>query len=213
MITSDTYFTTLTKSGLREELLKNTLLQLVHWGHDIFDSAMVSTATFISQKRRPTKTDLVHVFDVKGRKSFQDGIEYCVSQDIFKTSINSAVFVPSPLNLQINNLFADRHRKLLKDWWEKIETSRKIAKNAFSLSNYRNNLRAGTMTIIGLVTDGGQGLATANNGKFVGVLSHTKAAANIRESRIKKLMNSTAKNAPTIKCLETSRKSGNCLTI
>ncbi len=55
MITSDTYFTTLTKEGLRDEILKNTLLQLVHWGHDIFDSAMVSTATFISQKREPTK--------------------------------------------------------------------------------------------------------------------------------------------------------------
>ncbi len=124
---------------------------------------------------------------MKGRKSFRDGIGYSVSQDVFKTSINSAIFVPSPLNLQINKLFAERHRKLLKEWWEKIETSKKIAKNADSLSQYRNNLRAGTMTIIGLVTDGGQGLATANNGKYVGVYSHTKAAANIRISREKKL--------------------------
>jgi hypothetical protein len=39
------------------------------------------------------------------------------------------------------------------------------------------------------VTDGGQGLATANNGKYVGVLEGTKEADRIRETRVEKLFN------------------------
>ena len=40
---------------------------------------------------------------------------------------------------------------------------------------------------MGLVTDGGVGLQTGNNGKYVGVRRNTKAAQNILSSRVKKL--------------------------
>lgn len=44
------------------------------------------------------------------------------------------------------------------------------------------------MTIIGLVTDGGQGMATGNNGKFVGVKANTRLSFSIIESRPIKLL-------------------------
>ena len=186
-ITSDTYFTTLTKQNVRETLLKNTFVQLVHWGHDIFDSAMVSTATFISRKQECDKDHTFSVWDVKGKKSFAEALPYSIQQKVFASSINGAFFVPNELNLILNDKFAEKHKRLLDKWWDKIETSKKIAKNEAILDEYREKLKPGDLTLLGLITDGGQGLATANNGKYVGVLPHTKAAENIRSSRIKKL--------------------------
>ncbi|MFP4548261.1 MAG: DNA modification methylase, partial [Fidelibacterota bacterium] len=72
-------------------------------------------------------------------------------------------------------------------WWGKIRTSRDIAKNKTELEQYRKTLSPGDITLMGLITEGGQGLATANNGKFVGILSGTKLAENITLSRPKKL--------------------------
>jgi hypothetical protein len=54
------------------------------------------------------------------------------------------------------------------------------------LKKYRDGLKPGDVTLLGLITDGGQGLATANNGKYVGVLSTTKEATRIRETRVNK---------------------------
>ena len=55
------------------------------------------------------------------------------------------------------------------------------------LNRYRASLKSGDVTLIGLVTDGGQGMATGDNGKFVGVKTGTKQAASILESRPQKL--------------------------
>jgi len=41
---------------------------------------------------------------------------------------------------------------------------------------------------MGLITEGGQGLATANNGKYIGVLEGTKWAENVKKQRPQKLL-------------------------
>jgi tRNA1(Val) A37 N6-methylase TrmN6 len=187
MITPDTYFTTLTKKRLRNKILENTLLELVHWGHDIFDSAMVSTATFISKKKPPQKTDSLTIRDVKGKKTVSEASVFTVKQDIFASSINGAFFVPHKLNCTINDRFAKMHVALLVAWWNKISDSKKTNKNETILDLYRQQLRPGDMTLIGLVADGGQGLATGDNGRYVGVLATSKIADRIRISRMKKL--------------------------
>ncbi|MDQ0290433.1 Eco57I restriction-modification methylase domain-containing protein [Oligosphaera ethanolica] len=187
MITSDTYFTTLTKKRLREKILKNTLLQLVHWGHDIFETAMVSTATFISQKKPPAKNDTLKIIDVKGRKALSDASVFTLKQDIFNSSINGAFFVPHKLNCTINDKFLKKHAALLAEWWDKIVTSQKTVSNSNDLVSYRKNLKTGNCTLLGMVSDGGVGLQTGDNGRFVGVLSTSKIAKRIRLSRVKKL--------------------------
>jgi len=50
------------------------------------------------------------------------------------------------------------------------------------------SLKPGDITLLGLITEGGQGLATANNGKYIGVLEGTKLAANVRKQRPGKLL-------------------------
>src|SRR5690606_22438410 len=49
------------------------------------------------------------------------------------------------------------------------------------------SINAGKITLIGLLTDGGQGLATGNNGRFVGYRSSSRFAERCRETRVQKL--------------------------
>ena len=192
MITSDTYFTTLTKRSLRKKFLSYTILQLIHWGHDIFSSALVSTATFICQKCH-RKDAIISFYDVKGKKTIEEGTKYLIPQDRYSNSINGCFYVPTELCLGLNNRLAETHNKIIEEWWAKIETSRKIASNAKTLDAYRANLKEGDVTIIGLVTDGGQGMATGNNGKFVGVKANTRLSFSIIESRPIKLLEANRK--------------------
>ena len=186
MITSDTYFTTLTKTSLRKKFLSYSMLQIVHWGHDIFEDALVSTATFFCQKCCKEDTNITF-YDVKGKKTILDGTKYKIDQKEYSRSINGSFYVPTPLCIGINSILADKHNLLMKNWWNKIETSKKIAKNESELNKYRASLKPGDVTLIGLVTDGGQGMATGDNGKFVGVKAGTKQAGSIIESRPQKL--------------------------
>lgn len=87
--------------------------------------------------------------------------------------------------------FGKKVNKLLNEWWDKISTSRNIEKHKRELEEYRKSLRPGDITLLGLITEGGQGLATANNGKYVGVLDGTKWAENVRKQRPEKLLLAT----------------------
>ena len=186
MITSDTYFTTLTKTALRKKFLSYSMLQIVHWGHDIFEDALVSTASFFCQKCNKADT-IITFYDVKGKKTIMDGTKYQINQKEYSKSINGCFYVPTPLCMGLNSILADKHNSLMKNWWAKIETSKKISKNESELNRYRATLRSGDVTLVGLVTDGGQGMATGDNGKFVGVKAGTKQAASIIDSRPQKL--------------------------
>jgi hypothetical protein len=55
------------------------------------------------------------------------------------------------------------------------------------LQTYRNSLKPGDITLLGLITEGGVGIQTGNNGKFIGVLGGTKWANKVKEERAKKL--------------------------
>lgn len=60
---------------------------------------------------------------------------------------------------------------------------KKIEFYSDELNEYRNALKEHDLTLLGLVTDGGVGLQTGNNGKFVGVLDGTHWADKIIDSR------------------------------
>jgi len=188
MITPDTYFTTLTKKQLRFKFTTNNLLSLIHLGHDVFDEAMVSTAIFVCQKNEDiTENKSINVIDAKGKKKLIDASYFNIPQSVYRESINGSFFVPNDINLQIHNKLGKTHKDLIESYWDKICTSTNIKKNAVSLKKYRDSLVPGEFTLVGLVTEGGQGLATANNGKYVGVKEGTKEANRIRATRPQKL--------------------------
>ena len=186
-ITPDTYFTTLTKEPLRKMILDRDLIKLVQLGHDVFESAMVSTAILIVANKVGDGASQIECVDVKNHDSIYDADIYKISQLDMKHSINGVFYMPTPFNRTIDEKLAEIHTTLVNDYFSKVSTSREIERNANWLKTYRNSLNPGDWTLIGLVTEGGQGLATANNGRFIGVKGTTKDAIRIRQTRIEKL--------------------------
>lgn len=184
-ITSSTFLTLQSKMNVRELLLKNELLSLVNLGHDVFKTAMVSTAISIYRKHKKVKNTVV--IDARGKSKLSEAKSFHINQNEFVQTPNKVIFTPNEFNLEIHEKYSSEIKKLLDSNWDKISTSRNITKFKSEIENYQNNLKPGDITLLGLVTDGGQGLATANNGKFVGVLHSTKEAERTLQTRNIKL--------------------------
>jgi len=94
--------------------------------------------------------------------------------------------------------FYNKYNLIVKDlydkWWPKIVTSKKNTENFITLEKYRDDLQPGDIALLGSLTDGGVGLQTGNNGRFVGVRENTKHAKNIINSRPKNLFEAVQTN-------------------
>ncbi|MBI5807181.1 MAG: N-6 DNA methylase [Ignavibacteriales bacterium] len=191
-ISSKTFWTIQTKKNLRELLLKNKLLQLVDTANP-FESPMVDTCITIVKKTDNNNNSIL-VIDAKN--NFEKRQVYKVSSTIFNDVVNNVFFIPNDFNLRVYEKLGKPLKKLMDRWWNFISTSKNIGKYQNILDEYRNNLKPGDITLLGLITEGGQGLATANNGKYVGVLEGTKYAERVEQDRPKKLWEFIQKKKP-----------------
>ncbi|NWF90446.1 MAG: Eco57I restriction-modification methylase domain-containing protein [Ignavibacteriaceae bacterium] len=187
-ISSKTFWTIQTKKNLRELLLRNKILQLFDTANP-FESAMVDTCVAIVQKQIVDESHNTIFLDGKTNLSNPD--RYKSKQIVFSAAPNKVFFIPTTVNIKIYEKLGKTVNELLHKWWDLISTSKNIEKNKRKLDEYRKNLRPGDITLLGLITEGGQGLATANNGKYVGVLEETKWADNVKKQRPEKLLLAT----------------------
>ncbi len=184
-ITSNTYFTLESKRDLREILQSKLIHEIELISHLIFKNVEVETAIIIVEN-----TPIIENYKLKfidGRSSSEIHAEYLVEIQIFKNALNKTFFLPDKLNMIIYMNYNDKLKHLFTEWWDKISNSRKISKNWSLIDMYRKKLQTGDLTLIGLVTEGGQGLATSDNGKYVAVRSDSKLAEHIKKSRPRKL--------------------------
>ena len=200
-ITPDTYLTIESKINLRELFQKNRVIEIIKI-KNVFESAKVDNAIMSVKKTEASNTNYTICFkDADG--SFLNPETYYTDIDKYRTYPNKVFFVPNELNLTIYSKYKDKINDLENEWLDKIKTSKTIEKNKKQLNKYRNNLEPGDVTLLGLITEGGQGLATANNGKYVGILENTKGANKILESRPKKLFEAiNARNITDLKFIK-----------
>jgi hypothetical protein len=216
-ITSDTFFTIQTKANMRQLLLVNEIIHLIPTPKAfsaMVDTAIFivkkteNTNNYkikFSDIRKPDFDQLgfsnqlikssgseiatwERILDplfanLKSGKFYTKSIEV----DLFRENLSQVFFSPTEMNLQIIDIIIPSVKKLYNEYWELIKTSREISKNSVKLNEYRGSLKSGDLTMLGLVTEGGQGMATGNNGRFVGCLKGTKSANRILETRSKKL--------------------------
>ncbi len=187
-ITSKTFWTIQTKKNLRQLLLNNTLLTLFDTANP-FENAMVDTCVAIAQKNKALDAHAILFLD--GKKDLQNPEKFTIPQADYANAPNQVFFIPTDFNKKIYQRLGTKVNQLLNQWWDKISTSKNIEKNKKELERYRNSLKPGDITLLGLITEGGQGLATANNGKYVGVLEGTKWADNVLKQRSEKLLLAT----------------------
>ena len=197
-ITPKTFWTTQTKKNLRNLLLSKRILYIFDTANP-FSSAMVDTC-ITSVANEKTKANKIKFLD--GSKNLTQPLVFSIEQKIYLNTQNSVIFKPTAENLKIHELYGQKVKELYNKWWDKISTSKNIEKNKAELEAYRKNLRPGDIALLGCLTEGGQGLATANNGKYIAVRKSTKWARNIIESRPLKLTTAIKENKIRIPELE-----------
>ncbi len=182
-ITPKTFWTTQTKRNLRDLLLSKQINYIFDTANP-FEAAMVDTC-IVSVSNKNANGNRIKFLD--GSKDLNNPLCYETEQSVYLNTQNAVIFKPTKENLRIFELYGVKVKELYNTWWDKISTSKNIAKNHKALEEYRKNLKPGDIALLGCLTDGGQGLATANNGKYIAVRKSTKWAKNIIESRPKKL--------------------------
>lgn len=207
-ISSDTYLTLQSKYNLRVLFQNNRVIELIKT-ENLFENAMVDPAIIIMHKEDCRNED--YSFIVKDAvDNFEQPQSYFISINKFREAVNRVFFVPSPLNMQIYNKYNSSIKQLLETWWDKISTSKKIADNEEELEQYRKTLNPGDVSLLGLLTEGGQGLATADNGRFVGVLTGSATATRTCQTRPEKLFdaikNKKITNLKDIKSLNDAKE-------
>ena len=183
-ITSDTFLTIGTKANVRNLLQKKKIIEIIKMA-DVFD-AMVSTA-ITNVKNTDDDSDYNLIFK-DAVSDFNKPQVFNININTYRNAVNFVFFPPTKFNNQFYKKYNKTISQLHKEWWSKINTSKNIAKNVDELENYRKNLKQGDVALLGTITDGGVGLQTSNNGKFVGVKENTKQAKSIIKSRPKKLL-------------------------
>ena len=103
--------------------------------------------------------------------------------DLYRAAHKRVFFEPRPATLKLYERFNEPLKKLVAEWWEKIETSQKFADNLDALRAYHSKLRPGDITLVGLIAEGGQGMRTANNARFLAFLEGTDQARAILAKR------------------------------
>lgn len=205
-----TFWTTQTKRGMRDLLLNNSIIYIFDTANP-FEAAMVDTCVIQIQKRIMLKGNNVRFLD--GSKDLLNPIKYpIIEQQIYQNTQNSVIFKPTDLNMRIYKKFGKIVKDLYDTWWDKIKTSRDIEKNKDELEKYRNSLKPGDIALLGCLTEGGQGLATANNGKYIAIRKSTKWAKNILKSRPKKLAEAIQKKKIQVQGLEQFANTADFLT-
>ncbi|MBI4323905.1 MAG: Eco57I restriction-modification methylase domain-containing protein, partial [Chloroflexi bacterium] len=102
---------------------------------------------------------------------------------LYETAHKRAFFEPRPGTLRLFEKFNAPVKGLVAEWWERIETSQKFADNIEEIRAYQSALKPGEVTLVGLTAEGGQGMRTANNARFLGYLAGTPQADKLLAAR------------------------------
>ena len=181
-ISSKSFWTIQSKKALRKLLLNNQLRLLVDASNP-FEAALVDTCIVVSVKGAITTHSKFGVLNGTSRV-LSDHTEF--DQQIFNQVFGECFFPPDVLNMKMHTHIGQRATQLLNVWWSKIETSKKAQLSQMALDRYVGTLQPGDIALLGTLVEGGQGLATGNNGRYLAVASSSKEAVAVRRSRIDK---------------------------
>jgi len=102
---------------------------------------------------------------------------------LYRTAHKRAFFEPRSGTLRLFAHFNEPVKQLVTEWWPRIETSEKFADNSAAIHVYQDSLKPGDVTLVGLIAQGGQGMRTANNARFLGYLAGSPQARDILARR------------------------------
>ena len=102
---------------------------------------------------------------------------------IYRDAHKRVFFEPRHGTLALYDRFNQSVKTLTGQWLPRIETSEKFDQNREAITAYHATLKPGDVTLVGLIAEGGQGMRTANNARFLGYLEGTPQAAALTVKR------------------------------
>lgn len=200
-IMSDTFFANRNKQDVRTTLLSD-IECLTTVNPNAFD-ASVETAIFLSRKGtnedwiefNDYRTENIHRYtslikppEFNKEKSEADQYiesdqtnRFLVVREVYKTCLNSSIFVPSQLNVYLYNAFMREAKDVYKQWDSEIDNVRSLRKSREEIKDYLAERKPGDTVLFGVAAEGGKGIETSNNSEFIAVREGTQKADQIRE--------------------------------
>jgi len=201
-ITSGTYFTIATKYSTRNLLLQNKLECIINATEDIFP-AKVSPAIFVLNKKSVSNNITTYIsaenasvseypsfvkcnFNSYQEEIFQKQMNlsriYKIPSEIYEKSFRMSIFEPNSTNMKLYDAFIKRINELSKKWSEELFDVDKQRNNISKIKKeHIENLDTGDVTILGLISWGGQGLITRPNEDFLAYIDGSKPAREVKE--------------------------------
>ena len=99
-----------------------------------------------------------------------------VPLSIYVAAHKRVFFEPRAGTLALYQRFNERVKGLINEWWDRIENSRVFAANIEAIRHYHRTLRPGSVSLVGLIAEGGQGM----------VPQITRASLHILRARAKR---------------------------
>ena len=192
-ITPNTYFTLSSHAKLRDTLLSYGDLDITYTGY-CFTDAFVETMIF----------QLVKIEGEKGIVSYFDSLEssssYECDKKLFKDNILSRFFIPNQQNLWLYKHIQSRLIPIYQKAQKTLTRDGSIRsdKRRESIINYSKELRPTTLTFLGLISDGDQGLVTGNNSKYLGAISDDEKQDLELDSKFVETLNREGKMQITV---------------
>jgi hypothetical protein len=78
-----------------------------------------------------------------------------VPSALWRDAHKRVFFEPRPGTLQLSEKFNEPVKKLVGEWWGRIETSQKFADSHADISAYYKTLKPGDVTLVGLIAEAG----------------------------------------------------------
>jgi hypothetical protein len=219
-ITSNTFYTIGSKQTTRQLLQQNQLLDLLRANPDTFD-ATVEPAIFVLQKRDPDTSHKFNYIDaseteIQEYRSFVRNLDvfepdterveplnlrdssrgYRVQLQIYRDTLRSAFFEPTETNLRLHDQFMSRIKGLAEEWESELQDVTTLKNNTEKITrDHTSQLDAGDVSILGLLTLGGQGMTTDKNAKYMAFLEGTEEAEELAERNTDFELNKRNENA------------------
>jgi hypothetical protein len=132
-----------------------------------------------------TETPLPGNMGAARHKTFCGLRAHRVPSGLYRTSHKRVFFEPRPGTLRLFEKFNKRVKDLVAEWWDLIKTSKDFDMNKRAIGSYQSSLKAGDVTLVGLIAEGAQGLATGDNARFLGYLEDTAQSNEVLAMREK----------------------------
>ena len=200
-ITPNTYFTLTSHADVRKELLKYGNLDMTYTGY-CFDNAYVETVIF-QLKNQTVET---------GALSYYDNLEtsscYESDKQLFKENIMCRFFVPNEQNVAISSVIQSGISNLYEKYKRLITRDSSIPSDVRreNIRSYSEELTEGSLTLLGLISDGDQGLVTGNNSKYLGTICDDPDIARRIDESFLEILNREGEMSVSLEELRANRQ-------